>query len=85
MSISNSAPWKRLADLAQVHQHEHMRDWFAQDPTRAQTFNQSACGINVDFSKNTVTPAIFEQLLTLAETAGVEDAGAVMFDRKPSN
>ncbi|MDA7792542.1 glucose-6-phosphate isomerase [Glaciecola sp.] len=85
MSISNSAPWKKLANLAQAHQHEHMRDWFAQDPTRAQTFNQSACGINVDFSKNTITPAIFEQLLTLAETVGVEDARAAMFAGKPIN
>ncbi|MDG1255358.1 MAG: glucose-6-phosphate isomerase [Glaciecola sp.] len=79
MSISKSAPWKTLAELAQANQHAHMRDWFTQDPTRSETFNQSACGINVDFSKNTITNAIFDQLIALADTAGVQDARAAMF------
>ena len=85
MSITSSAPWQALATLASAHKNEHMRDWFDNDPHRAAQFTQSACGINIDFSKNTITQGIFEQLLTLADTANVAQARTDMFAGQPIN
>ena len=85
MSISSSQPWLALAQLAEAHKNDHMRDWFNNEPRRAEQFTQSACGINIDFSKNTITHDIFEQLLALADTANVTQARTDMFAGKPIN
>lgn len=85
MSISSSQPWLALAQLAKAHKNDHMRDWFNNEPRRAEQFTQSACGINIDFSKNTITHDIFEQLLALADTANVTQARTDMFAGKPIN
>lgn len=85
MSITNSAPWQALSTLATAHKNEHMRDWFNNEPNRATQFTQSACGINIDFSKNTITQGIFDQLLALADTANVAQARANMFAGQPIN
>lgn len=85
MSITSSAPWQALATLATAHKNEHMRDWFNNEPNRAAQFTQSACGINIDFSKNTITQGIFDQLLALADTANVVQARANMFAGQPIN
>ena len=85
MSITSSAPWQALATLATAHKNEHMSDWFNNEQNRAAQFTHSACGINIDFSKNTITQGIFDQLLALADTANVVQARANMFAGQPIN
>lgn len=85
MSISTSTPWQHLEQLAQDQQNDHMRDWFAKDPNRSTTFAQSACGINIDYSKNTINKAVFDELIALAQIADVENARSEMFAGKPIN
>ncbi len=85
MPINTSPAWNALSQLANKHANDHMRDWFLADPTRVATFSESACGIHIDFSKNTITQEIFNHLIELAHTAGVEPARRAMFNGEAIN
>ena len=56
-----------------------MRDWFAADPQRAENFTQSACGIELDFSKNLITDEVMQALQTLASECQVSEKSQAMF------
>ncbi len=66
-SLSTSPAWSTLAELASQIKHQHMRDWFAQDPNRAEKYTTSACGITLDYSKNLITDEVLDALQTLAK------------------
>ncbi len=79
MSITQSPIWQRLQQHAKQQASKHMRDVFAADPHRAHTFSRNACGIHLDFSKNTIDAASFADLLALADEAGVATKRSAMF------
>ena len=55
MSVLTSLPeWKKLSELAATVKDAPMRDWFAQDASRADKMQLEACGIFLDYSKNRV-------------------------------
>ena len=56
-----------------------MRDWFTADPQRAKKFTQSACGIEVDFSKNLITDQVMQALQVLASECQVKEKSQAMF------
>lgn len=60
----SSALWAELTKLAATPLD--LRQQFAQDEQRAQRFRCSAVGITLDYSKNLITPAIWQHLLDLA-------------------
>ncbi|GAB3780272.1 glucose-6-phosphate isomerase [Spirosoma horti] len=58
---------------------QHMRDLFAQDPDRFNTFTRQFEDILLDFSKNRITTETLGLLEQLAEQAGLKDAISKMF------
>ena len=66
------AAWGRLADLHRKVEPLHLRDLFAEDPTRADRFTREAMGLYLDFSKHRITDGVFDALIDLAQEAGVE-------------
>ncbi len=81
-------PNHRFPDLpayAQLQAHyetlkdHHLRDLFAADPARFDTFSRRFDDILLDFSKNRITSETVGLLLQLAEQAGLPDAISRMF------
>ncbi|SFC29835.1 glucose-6-phosphate isomerase [Spirosoma endophyticum] len=57
----------------------HLRDLFAEDPARFDTFTRQFEDILLDFSKNRITAETFSLLAQLATQAGLTDAIGKMF------
>lgn len=57
----------------------HLRDLFAEDPARFDTFTRQFEDILLDFSKNRITAETFRLLAQLATQAGLTDAIGKMF------
>ena len=78
-ALTESPSWQQLESLAQQLKTEHMRDWFAADPQRANTYTQTACGIEVDYSKNLVNAEVMQALFALTNDCQVEQKRDAMF------
>jgi glucose-6-phosphate isomerase len=78
-ALTASTPWKTLENLATKIKTQHMRDWFAADPQRAENFTQAACGIELDFSKNLITNEVMQALQALASECQVSEKSQAMF------
>ena len=68
-TLSDSPAWTALAAHHQQIQSLHMRDLFAQDPKRFETFSVSFKDILLDYSKNRITPQTLKLLIDLANQA----------------
>lgn len=72
MALPNQTEqWKALEQLASSINGQHMRDWFAADPKRAERYTTSACGIKLDYSKNLINDEILAGLFDLVERQDV--------------
>ncbi|MFT4809015.1 MAG: glucose-6-phosphate isomerase [Paraglaciecola sp.] len=78
-ALTASTPWQNLENLATKIKTQHMRDWFAADPKRAENFTQAACGIELDFSKNLITNEVIQALQALASECQVCEKSQAMF------
>lgn len=78
-ALTDTPTWQRLASLAEDVKQQHMRDWFANEPQRASTYNLTACGITLDYSKNRVTSDVMQALFKLAEDCQVSSKRDAMF------
>ena len=78
-ALTASPAWQNLESLAAQIKTQHMRDWFAADPQRAENFTQAACGIELDFSKNLITDEVMQALQALATECQVSEKSQVMF------
>jgi glucose-6-phosphate isomerase len=72
------------AYAALVRHHEeiagrHLRDLFADDPTRGERMCVEAAGLFLDYSKNRVTDETLDLLVRLAEESGLVERRAAMF------
>ena len=75
---TTTAAWEAL----EAHDREltgSMREWFADDPQRAERFSHAAADLHVDLSKNLLTAETVELLLQLAREVGVEERRDAMF------
>jgi len=63
----------------------HLRELFADDPSRGERLTAEACGIYLDYSKNRVTDETLQLLRRLAEEAGLADRIAAMFGGEKIN
>ena len=78
-ALTASPAWQNLERLATNIKTQHMRDWFAADSQRAENFTQSACGIEIDFSKNLITDEVMQALQALATECQVSEKSQAMF------
>ena len=78
-ALTASPAWQNLESLAAQIKTQHMRDWFAADPQRAENFTQAACGIELDFSKNLITDEVMQALQALATECQVSEKSQAMF------
>lgn len=83
--LTDQPQWTALSELASKIKEQHMRDWFAADPNRTDNMQASACGIELDYAKNRVTPEVMTALFNLAEAQGVSAHKAAMFGGEKIN
>jgi glucose-6-phosphate isomerase len=77
-AIKQSA-WKALASHYKTVSKMHLRQLFADDPTRGQRMAVEAAGLYLDYSKNRVTDETLKLLLQLAEESGLRERIDAMF------
>jgi glucose-6-phosphate isomerase len=83
---ANKRPaWNVLKEHYQTIRKLHLRDLFADDPQRGETFSAEAAGIYLDYSKNRVTGKTLDLLLQLAEESGLRTRIDAMFDGERIN
>lgn len=78
-ALTDTPTWQTLASLADDVKQQHMRDWFASDTSRASKYQQTACGIELDFSKNLITDDVLKTLFALADESQVTQKRDAMF------
>jgi glucose-6-phosphate isomerase len=83
--LTQSPEWKTLEKLATDIQGQHMRDWFATDPERANRYTTEACGITLDYSKNLINEHIMAALTTLMDKQQLDAKRQAMFNGEVIN
>jgi glucose-6-phosphate isomerase len=71
--------WKALEQHYAELEPRHLRELFAADPTRGETFTAEACGLYLDYSKNRITGETLDLLVELAQECGLADRRDAMF------
>ncbi|CAA7619818.1 glucosephosphate isomerase [Candidatus Terasakiella magnetica] len=71
--------WEALDALARTSGQAPMRDLFAADPSRFETFSLRLGDLLLDYSKNRIDRTTLDTLIQLAQEAEVEAARAAMF------
>jgi glucose-6-phosphate isomerase len=77
--LTQRAAWKSLQAHYRDIRGQHLRAWFAEDPTRGERLTADAVGIYLDYSKNRVTDETLRLLIELAEQSGLRDRIDAMF------
>ena len=78
-SLTARPQWQALeAHLEQI-ERRHLRELFAQDPSRGERLVAEAAGLYLDYSKNRVTSETIRLLLDLAGACGVRERIQAMF------
>ncbi|MBK1703020.1 glucose-6-phosphate isomerase [Halochromatium glycolicum] len=71
-SVHTTPEWRALEGHWQQLRAVHMRDLFADDPSRAARMTIDAAGLHLDFSKHRVTDETLRLLFDLARAVGLE-------------
>ncbi len=77
--------WKALERHYAEIRETHLRDLFADDPTRGERLVAEGAGIYLDYSKNRVTDETLRLLVQLAEECGLRERTEAMFRGDPIN
>ena len=77
--LTQRAAWKNLQSHYRDIQGQHLRPWFAEDPTRGDRLTAEAVGIYLDYSKNRVTDETLRLLIELAEQSDLRGRIDAMF------
>jgi glucose-6-phosphate isomerase len=85
MSIVGTDTWKKLEQHYKAIAPLQMRDLFAKDPKRFETFSLRLGDMLLDYSKNRITAETMTLLQSLAREAGVEAMRDKMFAGEPIN
>jgi glucose-6-phosphate isomerase len=78
-TLTKRKAWKALAAHYKEFRESHLRDLFADDPSRAERMTAEAVGLFLDYSKNRITDKTIELLLQLAEESGLRSRIDAMF------
>jgi len=80
MSVLTRLPeWHALSAHAQAIKGTHLRDLFAADPARSQTFSRCEVDLFFDFSRQRVTAETLRLLIALAEARNLRGRIEAMF------
>jgi glucose-6-phosphate isomerase len=79
MVLSKSPAWGALRTHYDKIKDLHLRQLFADDPSRGQRFTVEGAGLYLDFSKNRITDETLRLLVQLAKERGVEERRDSMF------
>jgi glucose-6-phosphate isomerase len=77
--LTERPAWKALQAHSQQLRESHLRDLFAQDPTRGERLAVEAAGLYFDYSKHRVSDETLRLLLQLAEESGLRARIEAMF------
>lgn len=78
--LTHSQAWQALVAHAGTMREVHLRELFAQDPARFETFSLRLDDLLLDYSKHRVTRDTLRLLIDLAHAADVENWRAMMFE-----
>ncbi|MCW5952850.1 MAG: glucose-6-phosphate isomerase [Propionibacteriaceae bacterium] len=79
MSLTQRPEWKALVAHHARVRDVHLRQLFADDPTRGERLTAEGAGLFLDYSKHRVTDETLALLLRLAAACGLEERRAAMF------
>ena len=77
--------WAALAKQYDEIRERHLRDLFAEDPTRGERLVAEGGGLFLDYSKNRITDATVTLLVQLAEQSGLRERTEAMFSGERIN
>ncbi len=83
--LNQRPEWKALSNHWKKTESLHLRDLFADDDQRAETFSLTACDLFLDYSKNRITAETMEKLVSLAEATGLPEKIEAMFSGEKIN
>ncbi|TWT76401.1 Glucose-6-phosphate isomerase [Planctomycetes bacterium CA13] len=83
--LTTSDAWKSLAEHYEQIKDKQLRDWFAEDAGRAETFTVDAIGLFLDYSKNRIDGETIKRLIALAESAELQPRIDAMFGGEKIN
>jgi len=83
--MAKPSTWKSLASHYKTVSGMHLRDLFADDPTRGQRMAIEAVSLYLDYSKNRITDETLKLLLQLAEESGLRARIDAMFSGEKIN
>jgi glucose-6-phosphate isomerase len=83
--LTQRPAWKELLSHYETVKSAHLRELFAQDPSRGQKLTLEAVGFYLDYSKNRVTPETMKLLFALAEQSGLRERTEAMFQGEKIN
>jgi glucose-6-phosphate isomerase len=78
-SLARLPAWKPLAQQSKELRKVHLRQLFADNPTRGETFTAEGAGLFFDYSKNRITETTLKLLLQLAEECNLRGRIDAMF------
>ncbi|SHL23165.1 glucose-6-phosphate isomerase [Nitrosospira sp. Nsp11] len=84
-TLTGRPAWKALEVHYQSIKALHLRQLFANDPTRGERFTAEAAGIYLDYSKNRITDETLRLLVQLAEECNLRGRIDAMFRGDPIN
>ena len=83
--LAAAPAWNQLNDHFNEIGSKHLRELFAAEPDRGQTYTAEAAGLYYDYSKQRVTKETINLLLQLAEQRGLRERTEDMFSGKHIN
>ena len=84
-SLNRRPQWRELREHQAQMAEADLRELFASDTGRAETFTIEDCGLLLDYSKNLVTGETMKKLMALAESAELGHAVDEMFTGEQIN
>lgn len=78
-SHSHHPAWTALSEHHHKLCHVHLRELFAENPTRGEAMVIDAVGLTLDYSKNRVTSETIELLVNLAQSCQLQERIDAMF------
>jgi glucose-6-phosphate isomerase len=83
--LTERRAWKALAAHYEQVRELHLRQLFADDPTRGERLTAEAVGLYLDYSKNRITDDTLRLLLQLAQESGLRARIDAMFGGEKIN
>src|SRR4030095_13094749 len=77
--LTQRRAWNALVAHHQNVRELHLRELFADDPTRGERMTAEAVGLYLDYSKNRITDETLKLLLQLADESGLRERIDAMF------